>query len=230
MDFEEIMNVPTAASEEEKANDVWDDDNCCNYTADGQKLIEGYNFPERVKVRPGTRIICDEAFAFQDYMDEDRKAGEEIPLDERVSFLEHIEMPDTLTHIGNQAFRECGWMKSIRLPKGLKSIGDLAFAGCWSLGQVSMPASLLCLGEESFGECFSLRKVRLDKGLKIIGSGAFYYCESLEEVNIPSGLEILGQDVFEGCKKLKRIIMKKEMKPQIEPLLPKKLRSKIAVI
>ena len=113
MTLEDILGVPTAPLPEEFGDDVWDDDNRCSYSADGTRLLDAENFPAEVTVREGCRILCDGVFAFQDYMAEDRKAGEEIPLDERNSFLEKIHLPSTLTHIGRAVFNECGFLEHI---------------------------------------------------------------------------------------------------------------------
>ena len=166
MTLEEILRVPTAASPEERADDVWDDENRCCYSADGEKLLD---------------------FAFQDYMAEDRKIGEEIPLDERDSFLEKIHLPASLTHIGNAAFNECGFLESIRLPKGLLSIGEEAFCDCWNLEKVTCPASLRVIGPRAFQGCINLYQIRLNKGLEAIGEDAFDDCESLEAILVPAG-------------------------------------------
>ena len=80
MTLEEILRVPTAASPEDRAEDVWDDENRCCYSSDGEKLLDAENFPPAVTVREGCRILCDEVFAFQDYMAQDRKIGEEIQM------------------------------------------------------------------------------------------------------------------------------------------------------
>lgn len=80
-DWKQLLSLNTAPSEKERKSDVWDDENCCNYSADGTKLLEAYNFPGTVHVKEGTQVICDEAFAFQDYMAEDRRAGERVPED-----------------------------------------------------------------------------------------------------------------------------------------------------
>ena len=138
-------------------------------------------------VREGCRILCDEVFAFQDYMAEDRRIGEEIPLDERDSFLEKIHLPSTLTHIGRAAFNECGLLESIRLPKGLLSIGEEAFCDCWNLEKVTCPASLRVIGPRAFQGCINLYQIRLNKGLEAIGEDAFDDCESLETILIPNG-------------------------------------------
>ena len=88
MTLEEILRVPTAATSQDLADDIWDEDNRLSYSADGEKLLDAENFPSEVTVREGCRILCDGVFAFQDYMAEDRRIGEEIPLDERNSFLD----------------------------------------------------------------------------------------------------------------------------------------------
>ena len=187
MTLEEIINVPTAPAPDELAADVWDDDNRCSYSADGTKLLDAENFPSEVTVQDGCRILCDGVFAFQDYMAEDRKAGEEIPLEERDSFLEKVRLPATLTHIGRAAFCECGLMTSIRLPKSLLYIGEDAFSDCWNLEKVTLPASTRAIGARAFQGCINLYQIRLPKALEFIGEDAFDDCESLETILIPTG-------------------------------------------
>ncbi len=187
MPLEEILRVPTAATPEDRADDVWDDENRCSYSSDGEKLLDAENFPPEVSVREGCRILCDEAFAFQDYMAEDRKIGEEIPLEERNSFLEKIRLPATLTHIGKAAFNECGLMESIKLPKGLLSIGEEAFCDCWNLEKITCPATLRAIGPRAFQGCINLYQIRMNKGLEYLGEDAFDDCESLETIFIPDG-------------------------------------------
>ena len=187
MTLQEILRVPTTATPEERADVIWDDENRLSYSADGEKVLDAENFPPEVTVREGCRILCDELFAFQDYMAEDRKIGEEIPLEERNSFLEKIHLPSTLTHIGKAVFNECGLMESIRLPKGLLSIGEEAFCDCWSLEKITCPASLRVIGPRAFQGCINLYQIRLNKNLEAIGEEAFDDCESLETILIPDG-------------------------------------------
>ncbi|MBQ4286539.1 MAG: leucine-rich repeat domain-containing protein [Bacteroidales bacterium] len=219
----DALNVPTEASPADMETDVWDEDYCCNYSADGTKLLDAENFPDEVKVRGGVRVICDGVFSFQDYMAEDVPLGQKVPDDDRVSWLDKVTLPAGLTHIGREAFKECGWLKSLRLPSSLEIIGDSAFELCWSLGQIGCPASLLSIGESAFSECYSLRKVRLDSALEVIGPYAFAYCESLEEINLPSGLVSIGEDAFLGCRKLRRIMVKPGMKKRFAGMLPANL-------
>lgn len=218
-----IIGTGTAATAAERASDDWDNDYNCNYSADGAKLLDAENFPDTVKVREGTRIICDGAFSFQDYMAEDIPAGSDIPEDKRVSFLDKIYLPSSVEHIGDSAFKECGWIRSIRLPKSLLTIRDNAFYSCWELRQIGFPASLQYIGERSFFECFSLEKVRLNKGLRIIGAEAFSFCESLKEISLPAGLLAIGADAFMGCRKLRKIFIPKGTRAMYEEIFPENL-------
>ena len=226
-DAAKALSVSTIATAAELATDEWDNDFNCNYSHDGTKLLDAENFPDTVKVRQGTRIICDGVFSFQDYMDEDRPLGSTIPEDERVSFLDKIYLPDSVEHIGFGAFKECGWIRRIGLPSSLLTIRDEAFYGCWELRQIGFPAKLLSVGDRAFFECFSLEKVRINNGLQCLGSEAFAFCESLQEITLPSGLSMIGDDVFLGCKSLKRIFVPEAYFEAYKELLPAKMHRKL---
>ena len=217
------LKVDTAASAEDLGSDIWDNDNSCSYSEDGRRLLDAENYPDEVHVKDGTEIICDEVFAFQDYMYEDGRLGEEVPDEYRVAFLDKIFLPSSLTHIGKRAFAECGWLRSLRLPASLEVIGEQAFAGCVELRSVSCPAHLLAIGDGVFCECFSLKSARLDKGLKAIGAGAFFDCDSLEEIVLPGGLEFIGDDAFTGTR-LKRIFVPKSERGRLTEMLQPALR------
>ena len=189
MQEETLYKVPTAASPEELSQDIWDDDNCCSYSSDGTRLLDAENFPGTVTVKDGCRVICDGVFAFQDYM-ADVRLGEEIPLEERNSFLEKIKLPDTITHIGNGAFSECGCLERIRLPKSLLWIGDDAFSDCWQLERITVPAGCRHIGDRAFQGCINMYEIKLGKGVEFIGEDAFDDCEGLESILVPSGTAV----------------------------------------
>jgi len=186
MTLEDILSVPTAPSQQDLDRDVWDDDNRLSYSADGKKLLDAENFPPEVTVKEGCEILCDDVFAFQDYMAE-RNIGEAIPLEERSSFLEKVKLPSTLTHIGKGAFAECGELLSIRLPASLLSIGESAFMDCWQLEKITLPAQTRVIGPRAFQGCVNLYQIKLNKALEVIGEEAFDDCESLETILIPHG-------------------------------------------
>ena len=186
MTLEQILAVPTAPSKEELDRDIWDGDNCVSYSADGKRLLDAENFPSEVTVREGCEVICDDVFAFQDYM-AGKRIGQEIPLEDRSSYLEKITLPNSITHIGAAAFCECGELMKIKLPTSLLYIGPSAFADCWQLEKISLPASTKIIGPAAFQGCVNLYQVKLNKALEVIGEEAFDDCESLETIIIPHG-------------------------------------------
>ena len=187
MTLQDILSVPTAPSPEEYARDVWDDDNRLSYSPDGTRLLDAENFPPVVEVREGCKVICDGVFAFRDYM-ADTPVGKEIPLEERSSFLEHIKLPSTLTHIGSEAFSECGELEAIKLPASLLYIGEAAFVDCWQLEKLTIPAKTRVIGPRAFQGCINLFQIKLGREIEMIGADAFDDCESLETVIIPHGM------------------------------------------
>ena len=52
------------------------------------------------------------------------------------SNITSVVIPDTVTSIGDWAFRSCDSLTSITIPEGVTSIGDWAFAGCYALAEV----------------------------------------------------------------------------------------------
>ena len=61
-----------------------------------------------------------------------------------------INIPSTVTSIGERAFDDCTNLTSITLPSGLTSIGDLAFAGCTGLTSITIPSSVTSIGFWAF--------------------------------------------------------------------------------
>ena len=188
MTLDQILAVPTAPSKEDLACDLWDEDNRLCYSADGRRVLDAENFPSEVSVADGCEVLCDEVFAFQDYMAE-RNIGEEIPLEERSSYLEKIHLPASLTHIGASAFAECGELTGIKLPSSLLYIGPAAFIDCWQLEKITLPNSVRYIGPQAFQGCINLYQVKLGKEVEFIGEEAFDDCESLETILVPRGLK-----------------------------------------
>ena len=157
--------MTTAPTQEELDNDVWDGEYCLSYSQDGTKLLDAENFPDEVKVKDGCQVICDDVFSFQDYM-ADVRLGAKIPLEERSSFLEKIRLPESLTHIGSNAFAECGELLKVKLPRHLQYIGEQAFVDCWQLEKINLPASVTYIGPDAFLGCINLEEISIPKGCK----------------------------------------------------------------
>jgi hypothetical protein len=97
------------------------------------------------------------------------------------SNLQYIELPDSVTEIGQEAFSHCTRLVSIDLPAVTK-IGQEAFASC-SLKIVNLPSAVSLSSYGTFSGCNSLTTVTLGSNLTYI-TNVFSGCRKLAEINI----------------------------------------------
>ena len=115
-----------------------------------------------------------------------------------------VQMPDTITSIGERAFYMCSKIEKINLSKSLKSIGAHAF-GYTSVSEIKLPDGLTSIGESAFEYCTDLTEMAIPGSVKSVGSGAFFYCKNLEKVTIKEGTVRLMSGAFFGCYKLSQV-------------------------
>jgi len=70
-----------------------------------------------------------------------------------------VEIPDSVTSIGDSAFYYCVYLTDITIPDSVTSIGDYAFYHCASLTNVTIPGSVTSIGSDAFYECKSLTSI-----------------------------------------------------------------------
>ena len=113
-----------------------------------------------------------------------------------------IEIPDSVTSIGNLAFAYCSSLTSIEIPDSVTSIGGDAFSGCSSLASITIPNSVTSIGSYAFAGCYSLASIIIPDSVTSIGSYAFAWCESLTSITIPDSVTSIANYAFEGCSSL----------------------------
>lgn len=87
----------------------------------------------------------------------------------RGMIVQEVRFPDTITEIGDEAFRQCRKLKRIALPEGLTEISKQLFEECDSLTTVKLPEKITGINYRAFADCPSLKNIRF-KG------DAFTYC------------------------------------------------------
>ncbi len=112
---------------------------------------------------------------------------------------ESVIIPDSVTTIGDYAFRGCTGLTSVTIPNSVTSIGDEAFSGCTGLTSVTIPDSVTTIGDYAFSGCTGLTSVTIGNSVTRIDSFAFWGCTSLASVTIPDSVTIIGSYAFSGC-------------------------------
>ena len=116
--------------------------------------------------------------------------------------INELEIPNTVTCIGNNAFGWCHNLSNIIIPESVKSIGSYAFERCEALCSISIPNSVVELGSDAFRFCHNLSTIFLSDNLTAIKNSTFDSCRSLENVNIPQGVISIQASAFSGCERL----------------------------
>ena len=98
------------------------------------------------------------------------------------SSFKSVTIPNSVTDIGENAFRGCLTLKNLVLGDGVTSIGDYAFAWCNSVTSIEIPDSVTSIGESAFFYCGSLTSVVIGDSVTSIGSNTFGLCDSLTSV------------------------------------------------
>ena len=109
--------------------------------------------------------------------------------------MENLELPDSVTSIGNRAFLGCTGLTSLKLPKSLTSIGESAFTSCYSLAEVEFPDGLTSIGAEAFSYS-GITSIELPNSVTSIGESAFSNCPKLTKVTFPDSVTSIGEDAF----------------------------------
>ena len=143
------------------------------------------------------------------------------------TILTSVNLPPTLTSIGNYVFSGYTALASVNFPSSLTRIGTSTFNGCTSLVNVTFPASLTTINGTAFSGCTSLEIEDLSlPNLEVLGNNAFNGVKIskvsnlgkittinpnigdksvLREITLPNTIKTIGNQTFHNCSALETI-------------------------
>ena len=102
-----------------------------------------------------------------------------------------IELPETVTALGDHAFDGFTNLTSFTIPKNITSIGEYAFANCTGLTSLTIPTWISTINAGTFQNCTGLKSIVIPNNVTSIGNFAFNGCTSMTGVVFEEGDEVL---------------------------------------
>ena len=115
-----------------------------------------------------------------------------------------VIIPEGVTEICSQAFKDNAFVQLISIPDTVTYIGSSAFEKCINLSQINIPLGVTVIPQSMCEGCISLKKIELHEFIEDIRFRAFYGC-GLETVTIKAEVRAIDINPFESCEYLKKI-------------------------
>jgi hypothetical protein len=120
-----------------------------------------------------------------------KKEKTELSQDYPVSiyqYCKNIILPNSITKINLETFKNCTYLENITLPNSISEIGDKVFFGCTNLKTVKIPNRVKRISNDLFNGCTQLEQVYIPSNIHDIRETAFNECINLKEVILYNGL------------------------------------------
>ena len=118
--------------------------------------------------------------------------------DNKWQFLHNVKLPQGLTAIGNNAFKNSDVENEITFPESLTSIGAQAFYMS-KIKAAYMQEGITSIGEYAFENCKYLENATYPSTASSIPRECFRYCENLRTFTIPEGITKIVRYAFQNC-------------------------------
>ena len=130
--------------------------------------------------------------------------------------LKTYSIPDSVTEISDEVFRNCTKLTSVEIPDSVRKIGENVFDGCSSLREIRVsPGNKKFRSRDGilFGKGAllvfpagkDLKEYTIPRYIKRIADYAFSGCTFLTYIVIPNSVGMIGESAFWGCRSLTEI-------------------------
>lgn len=96
----------------------------------------------------------------------------------------NVIIPDNITYIGEQAFKNCIGLTTIKLHSHIISINDNAFENCKNIKTITIPESVITIGRQAFFGCDNLSKIIYYKPYDINSFIGSKYYKEIQKKNL----------------------------------------------
>ena len=122
-----------------------------------------------------------------------------------------VELPNTLTRIDHETFRDCKNLEKVEIPTSVTSIGEDAFTGSgiyfnenkWKKGALIIDDCVVATNDEIPSKYIFKNKTPI----RLIAEKAFAGRTGLHSVTIPSSITVIPTAAFYNCLNLTDVII-----------------------
>lgn len=194
------------------------------YAFNGHSALSSINIPASVESIivsafydcPGlTNIVVENGNAIYDSRDNCNSIIE-IATNTLIIGCKDTIIPDTITSIGQYAFKGCTGLTNIVIPNNVTDMADFVFNGCTNLKNIvveegneiydSRDNCNAIIETSSNSLIYGASSTTIPSNVTSIGKSAFYGRGALTSITIPSGVTNIGQQAFYYCENLTSII------------------------
>ena len=118
-----------------------------------------------------------------------------------------FEENSQLATIPNSTFYQSG-LQEINIPSSVTTIGNSAFRYCTSLNNLVLPGTLVTIQDWAFANCTALENLTIEEGVSSINRDVFQY-SGMKNVVLPSTLDVIGINLFYQCNQLEVLDLSK---------------------
>ena len=115
------------------------------------------------------------------------------------TYIEEDKRPESVSIVGNVVAGGAVGLTSVQsvtVSDSVTYIGERAFRDCYSLVSIKLSENITEIHDETFYNCFNLRSISIPEKVERIGKDAFRFCSNLTAVDMPNHPILIEQGAF----------------------------------